>query len=72
MVEFLGYTTDDLFAEAVEVAREQGATSQEQWDDVVEAVIDDHREFEEIHDDEETITIIATLRGRWPEYQATL
>lgn len=72
MVHFLGYTVEDLYVETAGMAREQGITTQEGWNDIVEAVIEDHREFEEVHDDDETEFIKAELRGRWPDYAATL
>lgn len=72
MVHFLGYTVEDLYKKVVEAARAQGVVSQEQWDDVVEQVIDDQQEFEEMHTDDESEEIERDLRGRWPDYAATL
>lgn len=72
MVHFLGYTVEDLYKKVVEAARAQGVVSQEQWNDVVELVIDDQQEFEEMHTDDESEEIERDLRGRWPDYSATL
>lgn len=72
MVEFLGYTLEDLYADAVEAARAQGVTTQEGWNDIVEEVLDDRREFQEIHDDDDTDEMREALQGRWPDYAATL
>ena len=72
MVEFLGYTLEDLYNEAVELARAQGVTTREGGSDMVEQVIEDRREFQEVHDDDDADEMREALQNRWPDYAATL
>lgn len=62
-------TIDDLYNEIVDLAKEQGASSQELWDDIVEEVVEDHMDLGEIDLDDDTEAMKETLRSRWPEYK---
>ena len=62
-------TIDDLYNEIADLAREQGASDQETWDDIVEEVVEDHMDLGEIDLDEDTEAMKETLRSRWPEYK---
>lgn len=72
MVEYLGFTPEELFTEVSDRAREQGVTTQEVWNDTVDEVIDEKNEFGELHPDEDIEYLKEMLRGRWNEYQKTL
>lgn len=72
MVEYLGFTPEELFTEVADRAREEGVTNQEAWNDIVEEVIDEKNEFGEMHPDEDIGVLKEMFRGRWGEYQKTI
>jgi hypothetical protein len=72
MVELLDIDRQSIFEEVVERGREQGVTTQEAYNDLVEEVIEGHREWAEIHDDSPTEDLEEQLRGRWPDYVEAL
>jgi hypothetical protein len=72
MAEFLDVDRQGVFDEVVERGREQGVTTQEEYNDLVEEVIEGHREWAEIHDDSPTEDLEEQLRGRWPDYKEAL
>ncbi len=68
----LFHNSETLFLEIVSRGREQEVTIQTQFDDLVEEVIEAHREVGEIADDEGTEDMEEQLRGRWSQYQELL
>lgn len=72
MTEMLSHNMDTFFDEICTRGREQGITTQTQFDDLVEEVIEEHRSIGEIHDDEETEDMEEQLRGKWAQYQEAL
>jgi len=67
-MENLELNLEELFEEVKERAMEEGALSRDQWDDMVEAVLDGKREFNEIHDDESWGEIQESLKARFDEF----
>jgi len=72
MTEYLDVDRQAIFEEIVERGREQGVTTQESYDDLVEEVIEGHRAAAEIHDDSPTEDLEEQLRGRWSDYKEAL
>jgi len=72
MTEYLETNLETLFKEIVERGRKQGAVSQEAYNDLVEAVIEEHRSVGEIHDDTSTEGMEEQFRGRWSDYTTEL
>lgn len=72
MTELLSYNIESLFDEVISRGREQGVTTQMQYDDLVEEVIEEHRSVGEVHDDEPTEDMEEQLRGKWAQYQEAL
>jgi len=71
-MENLSFTAEELFDEAAERARAEGATTEAEWRDVVEALLDDKREFMEIDDDEDVAQLIEELAQRYGDYRASV
>lgn len=71
-MEFLDVDREAIFEEVVERGREQGVTSQEAYNDLVEEVIENHRGLAEIHDDSPTEDLEAQMRGRWMDFKEAL
>lgn len=65
----LSHNSETLFLEIVSRGREQGITTQPQYDDLVEEVIEEHRSLGEIHDDEDTEDMEEQLRDMWTRYE---
>lgn len=63
------YTLDDLYKEIAELAREQGVTSQANWDELVEEVVEDHLDLGEFDPDEDLEGMKDSLRQRWEDYK---
>jgi hypothetical protein len=61
--------TGDLFAEISDLAREQGVTSQEDWSELCDEVIDSHFDIGELNDDQDLEGKREGLRMMWAEYQ---
>ncbi len=58
----------DLFAECVELAREQGIADKESWETLVEEVISAHLDLGELNLDQDLEGARAELTARWDEY----
>ncbi|MBI2443948.1 MAG: hypothetical protein HYV42_01755 [Candidatus Magasanikbacteria bacterium] len=65
------YTTDELYREVADLAREQGVAGQEMWNELVEEVVDAHLDLGELTDDENLENIKAELADRWHEYEVS-
>lgn len=61
-----------LFEELSNMAREEGVTTADAWSELVETLIEEHRELQEMHDDNPLEGIEDVLRARFEEYQQTL
>lgn len=59
----------DLFNEIVERGREEGVTSLDAYNVLVENVLEDHRRLNEIDSDQDTNSIREALQGRFETYK---
>lgn len=59
---------DELFRELVELAKEEGVTSQEMWNELVDEVLDSHLDIGELDKDQDLEGIKVQLNEMWPEY----
>lgn len=62
-------TLDDLYEEISDLARDQGVATKEQWDEMVEDVVEDHLDLGELDLDQDTEGMKDVLRGRWGSYK---
>lgn len=62
-------STDDLYSEISDLAQERGISAQEQWNELVEAVIEDHLELGELNSDQNLMAKQEVLKSRWADYQ---
>lgn len=62
-------SAEDLYGEISDLARDQGVASKEQWDELVEDVVEDHLDLGELDLDQDTEGIKEVLRGRWGFYR---
>ncbi len=62
-------TPADLYAEIADLARDQGINSKEQWDELVDDVVEDHLDLGELDLEEDSEGIKDDLRGKWPVYK---
>jgi len=72
MTQNLSYNQEDLFQQIIKSGRQQAATTRESYHDIIDEVIEDHRELGEINDDNPTIDMREQLRGRWGDYEIAL
>lgn len=72
MVELFGYNEEGLLEEVVAKAREEGVTSAEAWNDLVEQVLDDHARVGEVDSDDDLVAMREALQSRWGDYEAEL
>lgn len=59
----------ELLQEITELAREQGVTSQETWNELCDEVLESHVGLGEMDDDQENETLKQTLYMGWKEYE---
>jgi len=62
-------TVDDIYNEVADLARDQGVSTQEIWNDLVDEVIDGHSDLGEIDDEEDTDGMKRDVRAMWGEYK---
>lgn len=62
-------TLEDLYAEISDLARDQGVNSKEQWDELVEDVVEDHLDLGELDLEEDSEGLKDDLRGKWSTYK---
>jgi Zn-finger domain-containing protein len=67
-MENLSLDLEDLFQEVKERAESEGAYSQEEWNELVEEVLDGKREFAEIDDDEDWAHLREALQSRFQDF----
>lgn len=63
------FTVDDLYLEVSELAREQGVSSQEGWDELVDEVMSGHQDIGEVDLDDDTEVMKEDLCNKWKEYK---
>jgi len=71
-MENLTLDLEELFSEAKDQATAEGAYSREEWDEIVEGVLEQKREFEEIDPDEDLVAIEESLKARFDDFRAEL
>lgn len=59
---------EELFRELVELAKEEGVTSQEMWNELVDEVLDSHLDIGELNADQDLEGVKSQLNGMWEEY----
>jgi hypothetical protein len=69
VMENLTLNLDELYETVKERATGEGAYTQEEWDSVVDDVLDAKREFEEISDDVDWAEIRESLQARFEEFE---
>jgi len=68
-MDYLTLNLEELFEEVKGRATDEGAVSKEEWDDIVDDVLDSKREFGEMHDDEDQVQIREALKMRFEEFE---
>ncbi|GMU25388.1 hypothetical protein KJZ71_02390 [Patescibacteria group bacterium] len=61
---------DELYNELEDLARRQGVTSQDMWNELVDEVIDSHFNIGELEQDQDLIGLRDDLRAKWDVYQS--
>ncbi|TAK04763.1 hypothetical protein EPO33_02075 [Patescibacteria group bacterium] len=69
MVENLEYSPEELYGAVRERAEAEGVTSQEQWDDMVEVVLNEKVDWAEVEDDDNISQLRDDLRSRYADYK---
>ncbi|MCH8049463.1 hypothetical protein IH979_02005 [Patescibacteria group bacterium] len=72
MTENLAMSNQELFEEVVQRGIAQGVAEQEGYNQLVETVLEEHREVGELDEDQNIELKEDLLKSRWPEYQAEL
>jgi len=67
-IEGMSFDPQSLFEEIKRRAKEQGVSTRDEWDDLVPQVMDEKRDFAEIHDDDDWTGIVEELKARFEEY----
>lgn len=62
-------TTAELFSEISGLAREQGISTQEDWDNLCDEVVDSHFDMAELNDDQDIQGKQEALYQMWEEYK---
>ena len=62
-------TLEELYSEIADLARDQGTKTKEQWDEMVEDVVEDHLDLGELDLEEDSEGIKDDLRARWTVYK---
>ncbi len=63
-----GLTTEDLFQEVCRLAEEQGAVTQETWNDLVDEVLQGHVDLGRLDADQDIEGFKNELESRFTEY----
>lgn len=72
MVENLSTSDQEIFDDVVERGIADGVTTQEAFNELVDEVIEAHREVGELSDDQDLMGDESAIKMRWPEFQARL
>jgi len=59
----------ELFDEISDLAKEQGVSTQEAWNELVDEVIDSHQAIGELDKDMDLMNLRTILSGMWNEYK---
>ena len=66
----IDHDIEELYKEVSERAQTEGAYSREEWDQLVETLLEEKREFGEIHDDEGIVEMREVLRARFEDFSS--
>ena len=70
MDENLSFDSSELFTEVADRARGEGITDQAGWDDLVDAVIDEHLSIGEMDKDDDLVNLGEVLKARFADFEA--
>ena len=70
MIDTPTFSLEVIFEEIVERGLVDSAFNREAFFDLVEEVLEEHREVGEIHDDQNYEAYETQLKERWPEYES--
>lgn len=62
-------SAEQLYSEISDLARDQGISSKEQWDEMVDDVVEDHLELGELDLDQDTEGMKEALAGKWANWK---
>lgn len=71
-MENIDLSIEDLYYECRERADSEGAMSQEEWDSVVDDLLEEKREAGELHDDDDVTAIREALQSRFEETEESV
>jgi len=61
-------STAELFSEIADLAREQGVTTQDTWNQLCDEVLESHENLAELNDDQDMEQKRLALHDMWVEY----
>ncbi len=61
---------EELFNEIKDRAMEEGALGRDEWHDLVDEILEDKRQFSELHDDESWSEIRESLLARYDDFMS--
>lgn len=59
----------DLYTEIAELARTEGVSSQVDWNELVDEVVESHNDLGEMNDDQSQEALKEMLKMSWAQYQ---
>lgn len=71
-MENLTLNLEELYEQVKDRAFTEGAFAREEWDDIVDDLLDSKREFEEISDDVDWEEIREVLRAKYDDFEADI
>lgn len=69
-MENLTVNLEELFDEVKDRALEEGALAREEWNELVEELMDEKRQFSELHDDDSWTEIRESLQARYDDFMS--
>ncbi len=69
MVQNLEYNPEELYGLVRERAEQEGVTSQESWDDMVEWVLSEKLDWAEVEDDDDIEQLRQDLKSRYADFK---
>lgn len=69
MTENLEYSVEELYEQVRQMAATEGVESQEQWDDMVEVILNQKVDWAEVDNNDDVVGMREELRMKYKEYQ---
>jgi hypothetical protein len=69
-MENLTVNLEELFNEMKDRAIDEGALSREEWNELVEEILEEKRQFSELHDDDSWVEIRESLQARYDDFMS--